>query len=459
LTTLLFAYHRWYNHLNPDIVKVPWRPDEDKIIIEVSPEVVKAVRLLPSPLPSENTQQEHHGKGNKWAEIAKKLPGRTDNAIKNRWNSTLVRYVRWSGDDEAAAMEGLASGTPLRKRSRSGPGSPLPSANAGKSSSGAVGLTFSATTVGSPTGSVAGAAGTPGPTPARRRGEGQGSSKKQKALQEMESGYGDGVDLLHSLANSSEHLDALEEIYRQQVEGISSGAQPAKRQRTKRGSKVTSVGVEGGMGFSDVQRAHEECAAIISDMRSLSAANTPGWNGAAKRGRKSGSAGAGSAGGQLPGSSVLDAAGSSLAAAAFGTPSGSGLNDICLALWSAAPLHGPDNLTAPLSVGSPAFKPSASAPHPSMHLYGKQKKPSAKAAGKLQVVAAVEAGQRVPGTMLNMDVVDYATIVKSGQLGLKAESASPRSEDGLSAATDKGGASSLLTSESECDPGMCPSQF
>lgn len=27
---------RWYNHLNPDIVKQPWRPDEDRIIIEVS---------------------------------------------------------------------------------------------------------------------------------------------------------------------------------------------------------------------------------------------------------------------------------------------------------------------------------------------------------------------------------------------------------------------------------------
>ncbi|CAJ2660295.1 unnamed protein product [Trifolium pratense] len=62
---------RWANHLRPNLKKGSFSEDEEKIIIEL-----------------------HAKLGNKWARMAAQLPGRTDNEIKNFWNTRMKRRQR-----------------------------------------------------------------------------------------------------------------------------------------------------------------------------------------------------------------------------------------------------------------------------------------------------------------------------------------------------------------------------
>lgn len=69
---------RWINYLRPDLKRGAFSQEEEDLIIHL-----------------------HSMLGNKWSQIAAQLPGRTDNEVKNFWNSCIKKKLRQRGIDPA----------------------------------------------------------------------------------------------------------------------------------------------------------------------------------------------------------------------------------------------------------------------------------------------------------------------------------------------------------------------
>ncbi|KAJ6233980.1 homeodomain-like protein-related [Anaeramoeba flamelloides] len=90
---------RWKNQLDPTIKREPWSKEEDQILTDLFQNL-----------------------GPKWSQMRKHLPGRPDNQIKNRWNSTLKRIIeqRENSNSKPKKKRGRPFGSKNKKINQEG---------------------------------------------------------------------------------------------------------------------------------------------------------------------------------------------------------------------------------------------------------------------------------------------------------------------------------------------------
>ncbi|XP_054811362.1 transcription factor MYB59 [Prosopis cineraria] len=84
---------RWVNYLHPGLKRGKMTPQEERLVVEL-----------------------HSKWGNRWSRIARKLPGRTDNEIKNYWRT----HMRKKAQEKKRAAATLSPSSPESSKSSTG---------------------------------------------------------------------------------------------------------------------------------------------------------------------------------------------------------------------------------------------------------------------------------------------------------------------------------------------------